>query len=460
MSASRLAVLVFVVFLIAPAPGAAAEGGVYLYLQPLPPEAARLTFALASVSAITTSGSELPLDVSLTNVTPGDAARQRLLAGGRLPAGSYAGFLFRVKRAELKGGGASAALAIPTEAARLDFPFSVGGRQAHVFWLSLRYQESVVDDATFSPVFSAVAPSRPIVGHAGFVTNAGSSTIVVFDKHLGQAVAAIDACAGPSGMALDQRTRRLYVACPKDEEIVAIDIAAAEVVDRARVSPGDRPSEVALTPDGRTLLVVNTGSSSVVFFGAGSLARQERVAVGNGPGSVAIDPSGARAFVFNTLSDTVSVIDVPGRSVVGTLSTDAAPLRGQFNGRGDRLYVIHERSPYMTVLNPQALAVVAKARLRAAASAIAVDRVRGLVCLGSSRSPAIEFYDPNALLPLYTMRAGAGVSHLTIDMEDNALYMVSPETHSVRVGRLADRRIGAEIDVGDRPYRVAVMGER
>jgi len=206
--------------------------------------------------------------------------------------------------------------------------------------------------------------------------------------------------------------------------------------------------------------VVNTGSSSVVFFGAGSLARQERVAVGNGPGSVAIDPSGARAFVFNTLSDTVSVIDVPGRSVVGTLSTDAAPLRGQFNGRGDRLYVIHERSPYMTVLNPQALAVVAKARLRAAASAIAVDRVRGLVCLGSSRSPAIEFYDPNALLPLYTMRAGAGVSHLTIDMEANALYLVTPETRSVRVGRLADRRIGAEIDVGDRPYRVAVMGER
>jgi len=451
---------VLVLCLAAPTVASAADGSVHLYLQPLPPEAARLSFTITSVSAVAANGSELRLDVSLKEIQAGDVQRQRLLAAGRLPAGSYAGFLFRVKQAALKGERGEIALAVPGEPVRLDFPFTVGGQQASLLWLSLRYQDSVPDGAEFRPSFAAVVPSRPIVGHAGFVSNAGSNTITVFDKQLAQAVAAIDTCAGPSGMALDQYRRRLYVACSKDDEVVSIDVATGGIVERASLSPGDRPRELALTPDGQTLLSVNAGSGSVSFFGALSLVRQERLSVGNGPGSAVIDPSGARAFVFNTLSDTVSVIDVAGRSLAGTISTDAAPLRGQFSGRGDRLYVIHERSPYMTVLDPRQLSLVTRARLRTRAGAIEVDRVRGLVCLGGSQSAAVEFYDPTALLPLYTLRTRAGVSHLKIDVEDNRLYMVSPDTRSLIVGRLADRKAGAEIDLGDRPYWVAVMGEK
>jgi YVTN family beta-propeller protein len=360
----------------------------------------------------------------------------------------------------LKSERGDAALAVPGAPMRLDFPFAVGGQQASLFWLELKYQDSVVDGATFSPAFAVLVPSKPIAGHAGFVTNTGSNTITVFDKQLGQAVAAIDTCAGPAGMALDRQRRRLYVACSRDDEIVSIDVASGEIVERTRLSPGDRPRELALTPDGLTLVSVNSGSGSVTLFGALSLVRQERIAVGNGPGSAAIDPSGARAFVFNTLSDTVSVVDLAGRIVAGTISTDSAPVRGQFNARGDRLYVIYERSPYMTVLDPRQLSQVGRARLRTWVGAIEIDRVRGLVCLGGSRDTAVEFYDPNALMPLYSLRTRSGVSHLRIDAEANSLYMVSPDTRSVLVGRLADRTIGAEIDVGDRPYAVAVMGEK
>ena len=129
-------------------------------------------------------------------------------------------------------------------------------------------------------MFSAVTPPRPIADHAGFVTNAGSNTITVFDKHLMQAVAVIDTCAGPAGMALDQRRRRVYVACSKDDEIQSIDVATVRIVERTRVSPGDRPRELALTPDGRTLISANTGSNSISFFDAASLTRQERINVG------------------------------------------------------------------------------------------------------------------------------------------------------------------------------------
>ncbi len=458
MHSARLTVLLAI--LVAPAVAGAAEGGVYLYLQPLPADAARLTFAIASVSAVTTSGSEFPLTLSLKVVGPAEASRQRLLASGPLPEGRYSGFRFKVSRAALKSERGEVALVVPDQPVRLDVLFAVGGQEAPLFWLVLKYPDSLTGGFDFSPVLQALTPPRPNAAHAGFVTNSGSNTITVFDKSLAQATAVIDTCAGPFGMALDRRRLRVYVACSRDDEIQSIDVAAGEIVQRTRASPGDQPREVALTPDGATLVSVNAGSNSISFFDAVSLTRQERLNVGGGPGSIAIDPFGRRAFVFNTLSSSVSVIDLASRTLVATLSMDAPPLRGEFNRSGNRLYVIHERSPYLTVLDPQQLTIATRVRLGSAVGAIAVDRVRGLLCLASSTAVAVEFYDPNALLPLYFMKTREGVSHLLIDAEDNRLYMVNPDTQTLTVGRLADRKVVSEIDVGEGARFVAVMGER
>ncbi len=443
-----------------PAVAHAADGGVYLYLQPLSPEASRLTFTIASVSAVSANGTEFPLTLNLSVVGGAETGRQRLLASGRLPAGPYAGFAFTVKRAALRKAEGDVALAVPETPVRLDLQLGVSGRQSSLVWLSLKYADSVQGGSSFSPAFAVTVPSRPIADHAGYVTNSASNTITVFDKQIMQAVAVIDTCAGPAGLALDQRRRRLYVACPNDDEVQSIDVATGDIVDRAGASPGDRPRELALTPDGNTLVAVNTGSNSVSFFDTGALTRADHVDVGAGPGSVAIDPAGRRAFVFNTLSGSVSVVDIASRAVVATLATEASPLRGQFNARGDRLYVIQERSPYMMVFDPQQLTIVTRARLNTPVSAIAVDRIRGLLSVGSPAQTTVDFYDPNALLPLYTMRTRAGVSYLAIVPDDNRLYMVSPDARSLLVGRLADRKVVSEIDVGDGPYWVAIMGEK
>jgi YVTN family beta-propeller protein len=443
-----------------PVAARAADGGIHLYLQPLSGEAARLTFALGSMAAVSESGAEYPLKLALTVIGAPEAGRQRLLASGRLPNGSYTGFVLTIKKATLKSDRGEGALVVPDAPVRLHFPFSAARRQASLAWLTLKYEDSVTGAFEFRPVFSIVVPSRPIADHAGFVSNSGSDTITVFDKTIMQAVAVIEACAAPAGMALDQPRRRLYVACEADDEILSIDVTTGEVAERTRVSPGDRPKEVALTPDGRTLVTVNSGSNSVSFFDAFSLARQERISVGSGPASVAVEPTGRRAFVFNTLSSSVSVIDVASGSVATTISTDSAPLRGQFNRRGDRLYVIHERSPYMTVLDPRQLTIMTRARLRIGIAALAIDTVRDLVCVGGGEDTTVDFYDPNALMPIYSLRTTAGVSYLAVDAEDNNLYMVNRDTRTVAVAHLANRKLASEIDVGERPYWLSVMGEK
>lgn len=458
MPAARL--IVVLACLLAPAAARAADGSVSLYLQALPSEASRLTFALDSVIAVAGNGAEHPLTLLLPVVESKGTSRQRLLAFGRLPVGEYKGFALRVTRASLATDRGDAALIAPDEPVELDMPFSVTSRQARLLWLALRYGESITESVAFRPVFSTVSPSLPVTDHLGFVTSSGWNLITVFDKRLAQAVASIDTCAGPSGLALDQRRRRLYVACVDDDEIEAIDIASGQIIRRVSLSPGDRPRELALTSDGTTLMSVNSGSNSVDFFDALPLARQERLEVGDGPRSILIDRAGTRAFVFNTLSSSVSVIDIANRTRSATLSMDAPPLRGAFNERGNVLFVIHERSPHMTVIDPQQLMLVTRARLATSADAIAVDSVRGLVSLVGAGETTVEFYDPNALLPLYAMPIKAGVSFMTIDALDSRVYLLNPRTRRLVASRLADRTVASEIDVGAEAYWVAVMGER
>ena len=456
MISARLTLLL--VLLIAPPTTGVTDGSVQIYLQPFPAEAAKLTFAISSVSAVGANGAEYPLTVALKTANAIEANRQRLLFGGRLPTGRYSGFLVRVARATLKVQNRDVPLTFSDAPARIEYSFAVSPQQTPLLWLALRYQDSVRQDSEFAPAFSVMTPSRPVSDHLGFVTNAASNTVTVFDKSLDLAVAVIDTCAGPSGLALDQRRRRLYVACAKDDEVQSIDGVTGELIQRVRLSPGDQPRELGLTSDGATLISVNPGSNSITFIDAESLTRQDRVNVGSGPTSVVIESTGKRAFVFNTLSSSLSVIDLASRAVTATLATDASPLRGQFNSTGKRLYVIHDRSPYMTVIDPQQLNVVTRARLNVGVAAIAVDPVRGLVCVGGGNSAAVDWYDPNALLPLYSMRTRPGVAFMAIDPQDNRLYMVNPTTRSVMVGGLADRRLAAEIDVGDGAYAVAVMG--
>jgi YVTN family beta-propeller protein len=361
----------------------------------------------------------------------------------------------------LKGEDGETDLLVPDVPVRTDFPFTVIRKRAYVVSLTFHYGESTTKGFSFSPVFSAFIPSKPIIGLAGYVTNTGSNNISVFDKRLGQVVGVIATGKGPAGMALDQRLRRVYVALSGEDAVEVIDVAGGEIINRVRLSQGDRPQEMALTPDGKFLLTVNAGSNTVSFIDALSFFELGRINVGNGPHSILIDPNtGRRAYVFNTLSSTISVLDIPNRGMVTTLSTDPGPLRGQFNRRGDRLYVIHELSNYLTVINPASLSTLRRFQVRIGMNSIKVDNRTDLVFLGRKNDITVEVYDPLSFVPVDIIRAGGTIAYMTIDGEEGNLYLVNEDKKSLMVNNLVRKRIVFEMDVGEGPYWVTMMGER
>lgn len=435
------------------------EGVVYLYLQPPAQEAGRLRFGIGGISALHSDGRELPLSVSLREMKGRDVRRQRLLAAGPLAAGGYSGFVFKTTSAALRGEGGESALLVPEAPTRIDFKFAVRRREGSVIWLALKYAESVEAGFRFSPSFSVYVPERPPVALTGFVANSRSHDITVFNKKSLQVFDVIATGRGPSGMALDQRARKVYVALSEEDSVEVIDIMAGKIVDRITLTPGDEPVALALTPDGATLLSANRGSNTVSVVETSSRLEATKIPVGNGPRSIVVDRAGRRAFVFNTLSSTVSVIDIPSRSVIRTIPTDPGPVQGQFNRRGDRLYVIHEAASSVTAINPNAMTVAGRFPVRSAMDAIKVDPNTDLVYLGGRRELAVGLYDPFSFVAVDFIDAGGAIASMTTDADENTLYLVSPASNRVLVSHRIRKRLIGELDAGDGPSWISVMGE-
>jgi hypothetical protein len=72
----------------------------------------------------------------------------------------------------------------------------------------------------------------------------------------------------------------------------------------------------------------------------------------------------------------------------------------------------------------------------------------------------MEVYDPLSFVPVDIIRTGGTIAYMTIDGEENNLYLVNEDKKSLLVNNLVGKRTIHEIDVGDEPYWVVVMGER
>jgi YVTN family beta-propeller protein len=439
----------------------AEQGAVYLYLQPIPANAAKLSFTVERIAAVQEDGGEVPLTLRVTEISTRSVSRERLLATGELPPGRYRGISFKTKTASISGARDNAALQWTEEPSPAEIRFTVYRQKAVVLSAAFRYEESLLGGVVFTPRFAIVPAGKPPREILGYVVNRGSNAVTVFDRLSGQVSDVIPTGAAPGGIVVDSIPRyRAYVALSGDDAVEVIDLLRGDVIDRIRLRMGDRPDELALTPDGRTLLSVNTGSNTVSLIDTVAREERDRITVANGPRSILLDATGRRAYVFNTMGSGITVIDVTNRIVASTIATESAPLRGQFNRQGDRLYVIHQWSPYLLVIDPFTLSVIRKQYVGMGFQALTVDPTYDRIYMARKGGNEVQILDPFTLVSINFLGAGGEVNFMSVDGQEKSLLMLIPGKETLRVTDLIRGAVRAEVDVGEEPYWVAVAGGR
>jgi YVTN family beta-propeller protein len=442
-------------------PGLQNEGQVVVYLQPLPQEVEKFRFRIEGTFAVASSGTRYPLDMVMSQID-GTAliGRQKRLAGAVLPPGNYTGLSLAVGRALRLGEDGETALLVPEAEINIDLPFDIVRKEALALFLSLRTIGVMADGAVFRPEFTLAAAGRQLASLTGYASNTAANLVTVFDKNAMQVVDTIATGQQPKGVVIDRFNRRAYVACFGDDIIEEIDILEGRVVGTIRLRIGDGPLDLALAPDGRTLVSANYGSNSASIIDAPSRQEIAHIGVGQKPMDVAVDPSGLRAYVVNSLSNTISVLDLSRPALAATLSVDVTPVQGAFDRRGERFLVIGRDSPDLTVIDAPGLNVLGKIYVGYGAAGIVVDPQTNLAYIAKRFGGEISIVDPAVQIFIDTITVDGSAARMAIDDQQNSLFVVLPELRKLQKINRTSKRITSELDLAEEPHAVAVANQR
>jgi YVTN family beta-propeller protein len=112
-----------------------------------------------------------------------------------------------------------------------------------------------------------------------------------------------------------------------------------------------------LTPDGKSLLAVNTPDNSLMIFAitGGTPVLQATIPVGASPVSVRAHSS-TEAWVVNRVSNNVSVVNLTTRTVTALVPTDTEPSDVVFAGSPQQAFITCAKPSLVDVFNPANLA--------------------------------------------------------------------------------------------------------
>jgi YVTN family beta-propeller protein len=386
---------------------------------------------------------------------------ERLWLSGAVPPGAYKGLRLSFSSASRTTPGGASPLAVPDVPVDVPFPFTVTADRSVVLIAELRSGASGGAASSFEPEISLAPPERVTTGVLGLATVRGWQSVVFFDKRTGRISSVLPVGRAPARFAVDPERLRAYVALTGEDAIAVLDLVEERVRERVELRAGDAPADAVLTPDGRTLLVANSGSDTVSFVDTGAAVETDRLAVGSNPVGLAITRDGRRAFAVAERDSAVTVIDVTSRSIAGSIATDTAPVQARLGGRADELlYVAHAWSPHLLVIDSSSLATLRRVYVGNGARALALDRQTGRLYLARRGTGLVEIFDPASLLPIDEIRVPGDVADLALEREGNALGVLLAEARQVDMVGVVGRKTLTRTSLGPDPAAVGFLESR
>jgi YVTN family beta-propeller protein len=318
--------------------------------------------------------------------------------------------------------------------------------------------------------------STPEASPRLYVTNEGSNDLSIVDVRTGQVVQTVAVGKRPRGVRLSPDHRRLYVAVsgspvsppattdplpPSDRSadgLVEVDAVTGKVL--RTLACGRDPENLAVSPDGRLVAVSDeeAGEASIVEVASGKIVAT--IPTGAEPEGVGARPDGKVFYVTSEDEGTVTVIDVPSLKAIATFPAGQRPRVAAFTSDGKLAIVTGEQSKTVTFVDAQLHKVLQTLHLPGAlvkpmGVAIAPDDRRAYVATG--RGGTVVVVDiPTRSVVSTIPDVGKRPWGLAISRDGKRLYAAAGPSNDVAVIDVASGKVVQRINVGTRPWGVAL----
>jgi YVTN family beta-propeller protein len=241
----------------------------------------------------------------------------------------------------------------------------------------------------------------------------------------------------------------LYVTNTKANTISVIDTDSFEVTQTVKLGEG-KPNRVMFHPDGRTAWVIYDKSHDlgVVDAATGKLLR--RVKIGGNPYNLAFSPDGRYLYVLDwaseSSSDEVIVYDLKAEKIDWRVEVSTWPAHGIFSRDGRFFYVSGETAGDVTAIDTGTRATVARhVHGGGDAMGLALSADGRVLYAATGENKTILKLDTATFKPLGAIPLPGVVHEATLTLDGRFLYTTLRKANRIVVVRTADDKIVATI---------------
>jgi YVTN family beta-propeller protein len=224
------------------------------------------------------------------------------------------------------------------------------------------------------------------------------------------------------------------------------------------IGVGADPDAIAVTPDGKTAYVANSGSDTVTPIATATSTAGPAIPVGTGPQAITITPDGKTAYVLNSGSDTVTPVAVATGAAGPAIPVGAYPRAMALTPDGRTLYVLNWEGGSVTPIATATNTAGRPIRVGSFPFTIAIAP--------SGRTAYVANYGSDTVTPIATATNTAGRAipvgqapdSIAVTPDGRTVYVVNGDDDTVTPIATATSRPGQPVSVGYAPASVTISG--
>jgi YVTN family beta-propeller protein len=267
----------------------------------------------------------------------------------------------------------------------------------------------------------------------------------------------------PYGVAVSTDGKTVYVVNTGGLYLGAIDTTSGVQRRNPANQTISTPKEVVVDPSGTTAYVAsivtanNTGF--VIPVRTSDLANFTPIQVGRNPWAIAITPNGTGIYVGNRDDDSVSIIDGGSRTVVKTLSVGDDPFALAASPEGDNVYVANTRADTVTVISTGSLSVERTINVGDGPQGIAVTKNGKLVVTANRNSGTVSVIERGSNT-VSTFSIGGNPFGIAIARDSHTAFVTNADSsHTITVVDLSANKVLGHIQVPGQPGRIVASSK-
>jgi YVTN family beta-propeller protein len=254
---------------------------------------------------------------------------------------------------------------------------------------------------------------------------------------------------GLLGASVPADASSLYVTNTKSNSVSVIDTTTLEVVSTIALGAG-KPNRIVFHPDGKLAWVVFDKSHDLGVIDAEARKLVRRLKIGGNPYNLAFTPDGRYLYVLDWSSDTsndeVIMYDLRAEKIEGRVEVSTWPAHGVFSRDGRLFYVSGESAGDVTVIDTAKREIVGRiVHGGGDAMGLALRADGKLLYAAAGENKAVLKIDTATSKVIGTIPVGGIVHESTLTLDGKFLYVTLRKANKVVVVRTEDDKIVATI---------------